>query len=114
MTDRVLWLSRHPMTAEQQSALAHQLLLEDMKIVTVNVTFVAKGSEAWRQIRNLCADYHTNIVAGVFPAHIVAAAYRESIKFGGYQNLNAVAEYLMKEVDSADGEAAYEALRLAI
>ena len=67
----ILWLSRHPMVAEQLEALG------DVEVIHLNVTFPAKGYEAAQMIRELAKAHRVTEVAGVFPAHIVAALYEQ-------------------------------------
>ena len=80
MTKKILWLSRHEMSQEQQSALALQLgqvlRLEgaaDIVVIHLNITFPALGWEAADLIRGLMDQHDCWDAAGVFPAHVAGA-----------------------------------------
>jgi hypothetical protein len=77
---KVLWLSRHPMVAEQLEALG------DVEVVHLNVTFPAVGDEAAAGIRALAKEHGASTVAGVFPAHVVAALFNQCITAGAWND----------------------------
>lgn len=68
---KILWLSRHSMTPDQESALRADYQFP-VEVVHRNVTFPARSSEAVEQIIALASDEGIKHVAGVFPAHIAA------------------------------------------
>lgn len=80
MKEKVLWLSRHAMTDEQQAELIARIRSDywddDMtplhEIVQINVTLPAYGFNAVQEILNLCDQYGTRHVAAVLPAHVAA------------------------------------------
>lgn len=68
---KVLWLSRHEMTEQQQRALM-ELLEDSFEVTARNVTFPARATEAAREIISLAKGLEINVIAGVFPAHVAA------------------------------------------
>ena len=72
---KVLWLSRHPLGAEQVADLSATLGC-DVEVTTQNVTLPANSRDALTALRHLAVGF--DVVTGVFPAHIAAAAARLS------------------------------------
>lgn len=68
---KILWLSRHAMTPEQQSALQAEMEAP-LEILHRNATFPASSMEALEMIISLAKVEGAAHVAGVFPAHIAA------------------------------------------
>ncbi len=80
---KVLWLSRHEMTEDQQASLIRRLEYSvdpfqpaDITVVSANVVFEARSSVARRQIEELAREHEASVVAGVLPAHIAGAFAR--------------------------------------
>ena len=84
---RVLWLSRHAMTPEQESSLRGEILARELaeevgEIVHLNLTFPAKGDEAASFISETFKERgfgRDDVLAGVFPAHVAVALWRGTI-----------------------------------
>lgn len=72
---KVLWLSRHQLSADQVADLSVTLGFT-VEVTTVNMTFPARSADAVRAIVEASKGF--DIVCGVFPAHIAAAMQRES------------------------------------
>lgn len=80
---KVLWLSRHQMSAEQHSSLFGSLLaffgedtmITGMEVDHFNATFPARRRDAVNHIKTLAGD-HYGVIAGVFPAHVGMALAR--------------------------------------
>lgn len=84
---RVLWLSRHQMTPEQESSLREEIRArgfaeEVNEIVHLNLTFPAKGDEAADFIAEIFRENgfgHNDLLSGVFPAHVAVALWRGTV-----------------------------------
>lgn len=85
MNRNVLWLSRHTMTPEQATDLRH--MVGAHTVLHQNVTFPAQGMEAATFIRTQAADAGCRLVAGVFPAHVVAALVEQCLRVGPEDDL---------------------------
>ena len=72
---KVLWLSRHEMTAEQSADLEAQIARSrravEIKVIHMNTTFPANGDEAAMMVKTLA--HEVSHVAGVFPAHVAVS-----------------------------------------
>lgn len=82
---KVLWLSRHAMSAEQLADLETDPHMgigfpvgqeTQVEVIHHNATYPAVGYEAARQIIEIGASYGANIIAGVFPAHVAVQLSR--------------------------------------
>jgi hypothetical protein len=88
MSVKVLWLSRHALSAEQLADFAresgHELNM--LAVSTANMTFPAKSWEAVRHINEVATQGDFDVVCGVFPAHIAARFAAEQVggKEGSY------------------------------
>jgi hypothetical protein len=87
MKVKVLWLSRHPMTAEQLADLeAHPHMKVGfsseqkvvLEMVQHNMMYPAIGYEAAEKILDVGSSYGANIIAGVFPAHVAVQLCRRN------------------------------------
>lgn len=81
---RLLWASRHEMTAEQKSGLAERLGSE-LELVSVNITLPAHSDEAVPVLDSAVRQNECDVLAGVFPAHVAGALARRS----GWQKVRA-------------------------
>lgn len=76
---KVLWLSRHTMTAEQMADLENHPSMTiglpmgakvEVEVIHLNLTYVAGGHEAAKQVMEAGASCGAKFIAGVFPAHV--------------------------------------------
>lgn len=82
---KVLWLSRHEMTADQLTDLQNmQPIVADggAEVLQQNMTYPADAGEASAAIMELAVRLGVEYVAGVFPAHVAIELYRDL----GYEN----------------------------
>lgn len=96
---KVLWLSRHAMTAAQTDDLRATLGCETVEVTPLNITFPARSADALQSLNQLVAQHDLYLdswgpagknpppadggaygvrgaIAGVMPAHIAAAVAR--------------------------------------
>lgn len=73
---KVLWLSRHPLGADQLADLTRELGDDVTHITHVNVTFSVHTAYAVDQLIEASKGF--DVVAGVFPATLAAALARFS------------------------------------
>lgn len=99
--DKILWLSRHAMTKDQREELIRRREIFSWKareapveITHLNVTLPAHGYEAVRVILDLCKEHEAGVVAGVLPAHVVAAWMLRGVRCVPRQFGDDVALYL--------------------
>ena len=84
---RVLWMSRHKITPEQESSLREEILARELaedvsEIVHLNLTFPAKGDEAATVIAETFREKgfgDDDVLVGVFPAHVAVALWHGRI-----------------------------------
>ena len=69
----VLFTSRHNLTEEQLNDLCNLFSGVKLNIETENVTYQSKSRDAIPQLANVCKQKHTDVLIGVFPAHIAAS-----------------------------------------
>lgn len=83
---KVIWFSRHTMTAEQKEDLANHPVLKngmdsstppaDLEVVSENLQFPADGMEAAKAILAKAEIEGAEYITGVFPAHIAVCISR--------------------------------------
>lgn len=79
---KVLWLSRHPMSTQQQvdllKVVRHSYRFTPafqpsaIQIITLNETLPVGKTEAFDTIKRLMDTHECEVLTGVFPAHIAA------------------------------------------
>jgi hypothetical protein len=104
---RVLWLSRHPLSAEQLADLTHRLGGVTLDVIQQNMTFSSDELEAMWQIAAATDAVDASVIAGVFPAHVAMqlALHQQQAEFMA-PNLShkTVAVPVSKPVFALDGE----------
>ena len=80
---KVLFLSRHTMTAEQSTDLVNLIIRSSpgeytsVEVITENMTFPARAEGASSVIMAKAKEVGAEYIAGVFPAHIAVELYRD-------------------------------------
>lgn len=68
---KILWISRHEMTADQREALSG---MEATEVIHLdNVTLPSLGKKAVAALLELAREHNADAIAAVLPAHVAAA-----------------------------------------